>query len=98
MDIWGDYYDKVEYLEKTGELDKSGSILYNPPRIIDVRYVGGGYRLDTKNQSIGTKYTKEYHIPFMVKDGDKIDGLIVVDAKASRGVFGDFHFCIAKVE
>ena len=41
---------------------------------------------------------KEYNIPFMIKEGDKIDGNLVISVESSRDVFGNFHFCIAKVE
>ena len=96
--MWNNYYDKVEYLEKEYKPDKSGNIVYKSPRTIDVRYVGGGEGFVISKDGTSTKYTKEYHIPFMVKEGDKIDGNLVASAEPSRDVFGNFHFCIAKVE
>ena len=96
--MWDNYYDKVEYLEKEDKPDKSGNIVYKTPRIINVRYVGGGERFIISKDDTSTKYSKVYHIPFMIKEGDKIDNNLVVSVDASRDVFGNFHFCIAKVE
>lgn len=96
--MWDNYYDEVEYLEKEEKLDKSGNIVYKPSTTINVRYVGGGEKFVIGKDGTSTKYTKEYHIPFMVKEGDKIDGKLVISAESSRDVFGNFHFCIAKVE
>lgn len=96
--MWGNYYDKVEYLEKEDKPDKAGNIVYKPPTTIDVRYVGGGEKFIISKEDTSTRYTKEYHIPFMVKEGDKIDNKLVVSVEPSRDVFGNFHFCIAKVE
>lgn len=96
--MWDNYYDKVEYLEKENKPDKSGNIVYKPSTTIDVRYVGGGDGFIITKDGISTKYTKEYHIPFMIKEGDKIDGNLVISVEPSKDVFGNFHFCIAKVE
>jgi hypothetical protein len=96
--MWDNYYDKVEYLEKTDSLDKFGNIVYKPSRTIDVRYIAGGEKYIIGKEETSTKYTKEYHIPFMVNEGDKIDGKLVVTVEPSRDVFGNFHFCIVKVE
>lgn len=96
--MWNDYYDKVEYLEKEDKLDKSGNIVYKYPRTIDVRYVGGGEKYIVSKDGTSTKYTKEYHAPFMIKEGDKFDDKLVVNVEPSRDVFGNFHFCIVKVE
>lgn len=96
--MWNDYYDKVEYLEKEDKLDKSGNIVYKSPRTIDVRYVGGGEKYIVSKDGTSTKYTKEYHVPFMIKEGDKLDDKLVVNVEPSRDVFGNFHFCIVKVE
>lgn len=96
--MWNNYYDKVEYLEKEDKPDKSGNIVYKPSTTINVRYVGGGDRFIISKDDTSTKYTKEYHIPFMIKEGDKLDGNLVVSVESSRDVFGNFHFCIAKVE
>lgn len=96
--MWNSYYDKVEYLEKEDNLDKAGNIVYKPSRSIDVRYVGGGEKFVISKDDTSTKYTKEYHVPFLVKEGDKIDDKLVVSVEPSRDVFGNFHFCIVKVE
>lgn len=95
--MWNNYYDSVEYTEQSNKLDKSGSIVYNEPRTIKVRNVSGGESYITKEDGNSIKYTKEYQIPFMIKEGDKIDGRLVVNVEPSKDVFGTFHFCIAKV-
>ena len=96
--MWDNYYDKVEYIEKSEKLDNFGNIVYLPSRVIDVRYVSGGEKFIIGKDDTSTKYTKEYHVPFLVKEGDKIDGKLVVQVEPNRDVFGNFHFCIAKVE
>jgi hypothetical protein len=96
--MWDNYYDEVEYLEKEEKLDKGGNIVYKPSTTINVRYVGGGEKLVIDRENTSTKYTKEYHVPFMIKEGDKIDGKLVISVEPNRDVFGNFHFCIAKVE
>lgn len=96
--MWDNYYDSVEYIEQSDELDKSGSIVYKSPRQIKVRNVSGGESYINKNDGTSIKYTKEYQIPFMIKEGDTLDGRLVVNVEASKDVFGNFHFCIAKVE
>ena len=96
--MWDNYYDKVSYEQKTTELDSAGYDLYLPPRIIDVRYVAGGNQFDINSEDTGLKYTKKYHIPFMVNEGDKIDNRLVVEVEPSRDVFGNLHYCIVKVE
>ena len=40
--MWDNYYDSVEYKEKSDKLDNFGNIVYLPPRDIKVRYVSGG--------------------------------------------------------
>ena len=96
--MWNNYYDEVEYIEKSEELDKTGSIVYKSPRNIKARQVSGGESYVNKDDSTSIKYTKEYQIPFMVNEGDKLDGRLVINVEASKDVFGNFHFCIAKVE
>ena len=96
--MWDNYCDKVMYKEKQEDLDSFGNIVYKEARQINVREVSGGIDFETTNSSIKTKYSKEYHIPFEVKEGDKIDDRLVVSVEASRDVFGNFHFCIAGVE
>lgn len=96
--MWDNYYDSVEYKEKSDKLDNFGNIVYLPPRDIKVRYVSGGEKFIISKDDTSTKYTKEYHIPFLVKEGDKIDDKLVVAVEPNRDVFGNFHFCIVKVE
>ena len=96
--MWDNYYDKVMYKEKQEKLDSFGNIVYKEARQIDVREVSGGIDFEATNSSIKTKYSKEYHIPFEVKEGDKIDNKLVVNVEPSRDIFGNLHFCIAKVE
>jgi hypothetical protein len=96
--MWNDYYDEVVYTEKTDRLDKSGSIMYKEPRTISVRCVSGGESYVTAKEDTSIKYTKEYQVPFMLHEGDKIDDRVVVSVEAAKDVFGQFHFCIAKVE
>jgi hypothetical protein len=96
--MWNDYYDKVKYEAKSNKLDAAGNEIYEAPRNIGVRHVSGGQEQVIKKDNMFIKYTKEYQIPFMVAEGDKIDGHNVVYAEPSRDVFGTFHFCIAKVE
>ena len=96
--MWDNYYDKVMYKEKQEKLDSFGNIVYKEARQIDVREVSGGIDFEATNNSIKTKYSKEYHIPFEVKEGDKIDDRLVVYVDSNKDVFGNFHFCIAGVE
>jgi hypothetical protein len=96
--MWDNYYDKVEYMQKTDELDNIGYPKFLPPRTIDVRYVSGGEHFVIGKEDTSVKFTKEYQVPFMINEGDKIDGKSVVDVKPSKDVFGNFHFCIVKVE
>lgn len=95
--MWDNYYDKAVYEEKTDELDRTGSHKRIPPRTIDVRCVTGGTEFIVGKDDTSIKFTKEYQIPFMVNEGDLIDGRTVISAEASKDVFGNFHFCIAKV-
>lgn len=101
--MWDNYYDKVVYIEKLPKLDMGGNIQYAPPREINVRCVSGGKEYIIHKEDTSVKYTKEYQIPFMINEGDKIiDGgteeRLVLNVEASKDVFGNFHFCIAKVE
>lgn len=96
--MWNNYYDKVMYEAKTDKPDKFGNIVYLSPRQIDVREVAGGEMYVIEKDNTKTKYTKEYHIPFIVKEGDKIDNKLVVSVEPNKDIFGKFHFCIAKVE
>ena len=96
--MWDNYYDKVMYKEKQEKLDSFGNIVYKEARQISVREVSGGIDFEATNNSLKTKYSKEYHIPFEVKEGDKIDNKLVVNVEPSRDIFGNLHFCIAKVE
>ena len=96
--MWDNYYDKVMYKEKQEKLDSFGNIVYKEARQIDVREVSGGIDFEATNSSIKTKYSKEYHIPFEVKEGDKIDDRLIVYVDNNKDVFGNFHFCIAGVE
>lgn len=95
--MWDNYYDEVSYSEKIG-IDAGGNIQYASPRNIKVRCVSGGQEYVIHREETSVKYTKEYQIPFMIKEGDKIDNRLVLDVEASKDVFGRFHFCIAKVE
>lgn len=96
--MWDDYYDKVIYKKKTEQLDESGYSVYLPPQTIDVRCVSDGEKFIINKDGTSTKYTKEYHIPFIVYEGDKIDDKLVLSVNNNKDIFGDFHFCIAKVE
>lgn len=96
--MWNNYYDSITYIEKEDKLDRTGNIIYKSPKSISARFIGGGEKFITNGEGNSTKYTREYHIPFMIKEGDKIDGRLVVHVQPSRDVFGNFHFCIAKVE
>ena len=96
--MWDNYYDKVIYVKKSNKKDKGGSPIYNDPVEINVRQVSGGQREILLSNGQEIKYTKEYQIPFMIEEGDTIDGRNVVNVEPSKDVFGTFHFCIAKVE
>lgn len=96
--MWDNYYDKVIYRAKSNRLDAAGNKIYDPPREILVRHVSGGKEEIIKRDETIIKYTKEYQVPFMVAEGDTIDDHTVVYVEPSRDVFGNFHFCIAKVD
>ena len=96
--MWNNYYDTVKYTEKSDKVDVGGNKINIPPKSINVRQVSGGKEQVISKDGVSIHYTKEYQIPFMVKEGDKIDDRQVVYVEASKGVFGEFHFCIAKVE
>lgn len=96
--MWDNYYDEVKYTEKSNKVDASGNTVYMPPRNIKVRHVSGGQEQVINKDDIALRYTKEYQIPFMVKEGDMINDRQVVYAEPSKDIFGNFHFCIAKVE
>lgn len=96
--MFDNYYDEVDYLEKEENLDRAGNIVYKPSTRLKVRLVGGGAKLILNGDGTSTKYTKEYHIPQMVNEGDKIDGRLVVNVQPNKDIFGTFHFCIVKVE
>lgn len=96
--MWDNYYDTVVYVAKSDKLDAGGNKIYNPPRNIQVRHVSGGKEQVIKKDDMTIKYTKEYQVPFMIQEGDTIDGREVVYVEPSKDVFGNFHFCIAKVE
>lgn len=96
--MWDNYYDKVLYEKKTEQLDESGYSVYLSPRTIDVRCVSDGEKFIISKDDTSTKYTKEYHISFKIYEGDKINGKLVLSVNNNNDVFGNFHFCIAKVE
>lgn len=96
--MWDDYYDKVKYEAKSNKLDAAGNKIYDTPKYIKVRHVSGGKEQVINKDNMFIKYTKEYQVPFMIAEGDKIDGHTVVYVEPSKDVFGHFHFCIAKVE
>ena len=96
--MWDNYYDSVVYEEKLNELDNSGHVVYKKPREIQCRMVSGGKDYIIQKDGTAIKYTKEYQIPFMINENDKINSRLVLSAEASKDVFGNFHFCIAKVE
>lgn len=96
--MWDNYYDTVEYKEKTEDSDHSGYPIYKPVRNIKCRQVSGGTVYTIQKEGTSVKYTKEYQIPFMIKENDMINDKIVVNVYASKDVFGNFMFCIAKVE
>lgn len=96
--IWNNYYDTASYEEITEKLDTTGNPVYLSPRNIELREVSGGRDYVIEKEGTATKYTKEYQIPFIVNPNDKINGRLVINTEASKDVFGNFHFCIAKVE
>lgn len=96
--MWNNYYDTIKYRAKTDRLDKGGSIIFNDEVSIKARQVSGGEHLILNSDGKEIKYTKEYQIPFMINEGDLIDGRNVIFVEPSKDVFGNFHFCIAKVE
>lgn len=96
--MWDDYYDTVKYEAKSNKLDAAGNKIYDAPKNIKVRHVSGGKEQVIKKDDMFIKYTKEYQVPFMISEGDKIDGHDVVYVEPSRDVFGHFHFCIVKVD
>ena len=96
--MWSDFYDTVEYRHKTNKLDSTGSPVYDEPVMINVRDVSGGVSYEVKQDGLVRRITRKYQIPFMVYVDDMIDGRMVVQADPSRGVFGEFYFCVARVE
>lgn len=96
--MFDNYYDEIVYIEKEEHLDKFGNIVYKEPRMIKCRFVGGGEQLIISKDETSTMYTKEYHVPFMIKEGDKLDNKLVISVEPSNDVFGNFHFCIVKVK
>lgn len=96
--MFDNYYDKVSYEQKTEEIDKSGFAIYLPPRIIDVRYVSGGNKFDIGAEETAIKYSREYHVPFEIREEDKIDGRLVLSSEPSRDIFGNVCFYRVKVE
>lgn len=96
--MWDNYYDTVKYEAKSNKLDAAGNEIYETPKQISIRHVSGGKEQVIKKDDMFIKYTKEYQVPFMIAEGDKIDGHNVVYVEPSRDVFGNFHFCIAKVD
>lgn len=95
--MWDNYYDRVQYEESTEQLDDIGDKVYKESRLVDCRYVSGGSEQVISKESSSIKYTKEYHFPFEIKEGDKIDGRMVVSVDANKDVFGHVHFYIVKV-
>lgn len=96
--MWNNYYTEVQYTKRTDKTDAAGNPVYLPPYTINVRDVSGGVVYEIHKDGVSRKVTKEYQIPFMVNEDDKIDNRIVISADASKDVFGNFHFCIVKVE
>jgi hypothetical protein len=96
--MWDNYYDEVVYERRTDELDTAGYPVFLSPRTVNVRNVSGGQKVIISKEDTSTQYTKEYQVPFILNEGDKIDGQLVVAVEQSKDVFGNFHFCIAKVE
>lgn len=96
--MFDNYYDVVSYEKKSDTKDNYGNEIYKEIRNINVRYVGGGEEFIISKDEFTNRHTKEYQIPFMIKEGDKIDGRLVMSVEPSKDVFGKFHFCIVKVE
>lgn len=96
--MWDQFYDVVKYSHKTDKMDSTGSPIYTDEIDINVRDVSGGSSYEIKQDGLVHRITREYQVPFMVYVDDKIDGRVVVQADPSRGVFGEFYFCIARVE
>lgn len=94
--LWNNYYNKVKYQRQLG-LDESGNIKYGEPEEINVRQVSGGESYIISGDTVSRTFSKEYQIPFEISEGDMIEGRIVKSVENSCDVFGNFHFCIAKV-
>lgn len=94
--IWSNYYDEVEYKEKTDKLDASGNIIYKSSVPLKCRHVSGGKEYVINKDDTAIKYTHEYQTPNKVKEGDMIDNREVVYVEPSKDVFGNFHFMIVR--
>lgn len=98
VQIFNDFYDDVSYEEKSGDTDISGhDIMLEPIKLKARKVVNTNvYKINPDNSLI--TYSHEYQLPVHVNEGDRIDGRIVLNVQDARNVFGDFEFCIARVE
>lgn len=96
--VFNDFYDEVDYEEKSGDKDISGQDIYLEPIKLKARHVGGTHNLKINEDTIIRIYTDEYQLPEEVSEGDKINSHIVTDVIAVRNVFGDLEYYIARVE
>lgn len=85
------YYDTVLYEESLGR-DKSGFDRYAEGRDVEARYVKGYAESKDTKEGVGTVFNYVYHLPFEVKENDRIDGRLVVKVAPSRGIGGHIHF------
>lgn len=98
MFMWDNYYDTVKLNRKTDKVDANGNIVYLSSENVPAREVNTEKEKIVNKEGISIKYNKEYQLPVIINEGDKIDDRVVIEAERGRGVFGKFHFSIARVE
>lgn len=92
----GNFIDDIKYKKSTGR-SKLGNIEYQPEEIRKASYVKGKDIEVVEGDKKVTKYKRIYHTPFEVKEGDMIDGHLVVDVRPSRDLRGKVYFWIVGV-
>lgn len=100
MNIFNNFYDEVDYTEKSGDKDISGKDIYLSPVKIKARHVGGSHVYKINDNNTVVTYSDEYQLPPDIEpsEGDKINNHIILNVTPSRNVFGDLEFWIVKVE
>lgn len=85
------YYDKINF-EKFKGADKFGGETYEEPVERLARFVKGKDTYSVDSETKGVTYKRIYHVPFEIKEKDKIDGRLVVEVQPIRDILGKFMF------